>query len=225
MLTNNLASAYESEGRYAEAEKLHRQTLEILRRVLGPDHPDTLIGIENVAIDVSHEGYYGEAEQMFRGAIETAANSSQPGVLDNAWYYFARTAASAGHHDEALDYLRKAIDLGFRQPDTIAAEDDLKSLRGDPRFATLVAKARQPVTAKTQGAAATRAELRPIHGAFGTSSPLRASSFVPRMMEVAGGLGGRCRTRESLSGRGKSELRRAVCRITSGIAALRPRDG
>ena len=89
MLTNNLASAYESEGRYAEAEKLHRQTLEILRRVLGPDHPDTLIGIENVAIDVSHEGYYGEAEQMFRGAIETAANSSQPGVLDNAWYYFA----------------------------------------------------------------------------------------------------------------------------------------
>ncbi len=30
---------------------------------------------------------------------------------------------------------------------------------------------------------------------------------------------------EAFAGGGKSELRRAVCRITSGIAELRPRDG
>jgi predicted NUDIX family NTP pyrophosphohydrolase len=41
----------------------------------------------------------------------------------------------------------------------------------------------------------------------------------------AGRPDGRCRASVSEPGRGKSELRRAVCRITSGIAASRPRDG
>ena len=43
---------------------------------------------------------------------------------------------------------------------------------------------------------------------------------------MAGGPGGRCRNRFlTVSGGGKSELRRAVCRITSGMRASRPVDG
>ena len=39
---NNLADVYDEEGKYAQAEALYSQTLEIQRRVLGPEHPDTL---------------------------------------------------------------------------------------------------------------------------------------------------------------------------------------
>jgi hypothetical protein len=36
----NLANVYASEGKYAQAEALHSQTLEIRRRVVGPEHPE-----------------------------------------------------------------------------------------------------------------------------------------------------------------------------------------
>ena len=39
---NNLAVAYYFQGKYAQAEALYSQTLEIRRRVLGPEHPNTL---------------------------------------------------------------------------------------------------------------------------------------------------------------------------------------
>jgi hypothetical protein len=53
-------------------------------------------------------------------------------------------AASTGHRDEAFEYLGKAVDLGFTNADGMQAERDLQSLHDNPRFAALVAKARQP---------------------------------------------------------------------------------
>ena len=38
------------QGKYAQAEALYSQTLEIQRRVLGPEHPDTLMSMNNLAI-------------------------------------------------------------------------------------------------------------------------------------------------------------------------------
>ena len=40
------------ERRYGEAEVLLRQTLEIQRRVLGPEHPSTLLIMSNLAEDL-----------------------------------------------------------------------------------------------------------------------------------------------------------------------------
>ena len=47
---NNLANVYDVQGKYAQAETLDSQTLEIQRRVLGPEHPDTLRSMNNLAI-------------------------------------------------------------------------------------------------------------------------------------------------------------------------------
>ena len=138
-----LAFTLMGERRYAEAEKLERETLEIQRRVLGPEHPDTLNSMNNLAVDLSHEKRYGEAEKLFREAIQTASKANQPDALADFWYSFACGAAIAGRHDEALEYLGHAIDLGFSNADAMAADDDLKSLRGDPRFRALDAKARR----------------------------------------------------------------------------------
>jgi eukaryotic-like serine/threonine-protein kinase len=142
-----LADTLMDEGQYAESEKLNRELLEIRRRVLGPEHPNTLDSMNNLAVDLSHEKRYGEAEKLFREAIQTASKANQPDLLVDFWYSFARGTAIAGRHDEALEYLGHAIDLGFSDADAMAADNDLKSLHGDPRFKALDAKARRPAAA------------------------------------------------------------------------------
>jgi hypothetical protein len=47
---NNLANAYQSAGRAAEAIPLHERTLADRERILGPDHPDTLNSRNNLAV-------------------------------------------------------------------------------------------------------------------------------------------------------------------------------
>ena len=37
---NNLASLYSDQGRYAEAEPLHKEALEMRKQLLGSAHPD-----------------------------------------------------------------------------------------------------------------------------------------------------------------------------------------
>lgn len=44
---NNLAGPLSKAGRHLGAEPLSRRTVEILERVLGPDHPNTVTGRHN----------------------------------------------------------------------------------------------------------------------------------------------------------------------------------
>ena len=46
---NNLAMAYGAAGRTAEALALHEETLKLMKPKLGPDHPDTLPSMDNLA--------------------------------------------------------------------------------------------------------------------------------------------------------------------------------
>jgi hypothetical protein len=48
----------------------------------------------------------------------------------------------------ALQNLGETIAHGYNTPEEMAADPDLKSLHGDPRFEALVAKARQAATPK-----------------------------------------------------------------------------
>ena len=41
--TNNLAWVLDSQGKYIAAEEMHRRTLELRVKVLGLEHPDTLM--------------------------------------------------------------------------------------------------------------------------------------------------------------------------------------
>jgi len=144
---NLLADTLMDEGQYAESEKLNREMLEIRLRVLGPKHANTLRSMNNLAVDLSHEKRYGEAENLFREAIQAADKTNHPDVLNDLWYNFACAAAITGRRDEALEYLGRAVDLGFSNADAMAADNDLKSLQADPRFEALVAKAHQGAAA------------------------------------------------------------------------------
>ncbi|HKN60543.1 MAG TPA: serine/threonine-protein kinase [Candidatus Acidoferrales bacterium] len=148
---NNLANILDDEGHYAEAEKLDRETLGIQRRVLGPEHPQTLNSANSLANVLVDEGRYDEAEKLDRETLDVQKRVLGPDHPDTAFsvYNLGCIAARRDHRDEAFALLREAIDHGL-QPSTdlgIEGDTDLKSLRGDPRFAALVSHAKERATA------------------------------------------------------------------------------
>jgi eukaryotic-like serine/threonine-protein kinase len=144
---SNLAIVLTAEGHYAEAEKLNREVLELNRRVLGPEHPDTLHSMNNLAVLLAAEGRYAEAEKLNREALELNRHVLGPEHPDTAasTYNLACIAARTGKGDEALSLLREAVDHGLESQYDLGIEKDpdLKSLRGDSRFDTLVAHAKE----------------------------------------------------------------------------------
>jgi hypothetical protein len=55
-IINNLASVLQCQSKYEEADKMHRQTLELREKALVVDHPYALTGINNLTKVLSHRG-------------------------------------------------------------------------------------------------------------------------------------------------------------------------
>jgi tetratricopeptide (TPR) repeat protein len=66
---NNLASLVRAQGRYAEAEGLYRQALDISRATIGEVHPDYATNLSNLAGVVRQQGRYAEAEGLYRQSL------------------------------------------------------------------------------------------------------------------------------------------------------------
>lgn len=147
----NLAIVLARESRYPEAEKLDREALEISRRVLGPDHKATLTLLDNLAIVLSAEGQNAEAEKLEREALDITRRVLGPEHPQTAAsiYDLGVIAAKRGNRSEALSLLRQALHHGLLPTAALGMEKDpgLASLRGDPRFVTLVAYAKKRAAA------------------------------------------------------------------------------
>jgi tetratricopeptide (TPR) repeat protein len=74
------------------------------------------------------EGEYGRARELFAGGLETYGES---GVL---LYNLACAEARLGEADAALEHLRRAVELEDRFAGFAQDDEDLASLRDDPRF-------------------------------------------------------------------------------------------
>jgi hypothetical protein len=100
-----LGLVYADEGKYAKAEGLLAPTLEIRRRVLGSEHPETAATV----------------------------------------YHLGCLAAHRGDKDKAIALLNQAVDHGLARRDELEIEKDprLAPLHADPRFAALVAHAKE----------------------------------------------------------------------------------
>jgi CHAT domain-containing protein/Tfp pilus assembly protein PilF len=77
---NLLAVIYSAEGRYDDAEKLLRETLEGRREVLGPRHKDTLASLDYLAGFYLEQRRYDEAVPLLREALD--AKRVVPGPPD-----------------------------------------------------------------------------------------------------------------------------------------------
>ena len=67
---NGLAVSYSKVGQHQEATNLYKQTLELRKRVLGDEHPDTLRSMINLARSYSNLGLDQEAMTLEKQAVE-----------------------------------------------------------------------------------------------------------------------------------------------------------
>jgi tetratricopeptide (TPR) repeat protein len=79
---------------------------------------------------------YREAIESFKKLIE-AHPKAGPVVLSSA-YNTACCHALLGETDNALEWLEKAVKLGYSDADHIDKDSDLDSLRNEPRFRAIV---------------------------------------------------------------------------------------
>jgi eukaryotic-like serine/threonine-protein kinase len=146
-----LGNVLTDEGHYPEAEKVHREALEVNRRVLGPDHPDTLMSMNSLGIVLMEEAQYAEAEKLYREVLDVEQRVLGPDHPDTATttYDLACIAARQGQPDEAFSLLSEAMDHGLPVAGYLGMDKDpdLKSLHEDPRFAALVAHAKERAAA------------------------------------------------------------------------------
>jgi serine/threonine protein kinase len=143
----NLGAILRRRGQYDEAEKIYREILPIQSRVLGAEHLDTLNLRNSLAVVLSHEGRYQGAEELYQEnrTIQRRVFGPEHASTALSTYNLACLAAVQGHRDRAITLLGEAVGHGL-QPNTaiaISEDDDLKSLRSDPRFVALVARGKK----------------------------------------------------------------------------------
>jgi serine/threonine protein kinase len=151
LLMGSLANTLSDQRRYVEAEELDRETLDIERRVLGPEHPLTLTTMNNLGNVLMSQEHDSEAEKLLRQTLDIQRRVLGPEHPNTAisTYNLAIIAARRGSLDSAFSLLRDAVDHGLpREADLGMEKDpDLKPLHDDPRFATLVAHAKDSAAA------------------------------------------------------------------------------
>jgi tetratricopeptide (TPR) repeat protein len=82
---------------------------------------------------------WGEAFRLDPGALESKGVSVAAGSTDLArqYYLYAKLHAARGDKEGALEYLVKALGLGFHDFQRIERDRDFASLVADPRYAAM----------------------------------------------------------------------------------------
>jgi serine/threonine protein kinase len=149
---DNLSTELSIEGRLEEAEKLEQKTLEIQLRVFGLENLGTISSMINLASIRREMGRYEDAEKLFRQTLDLEGRVLGPDQPETAEtrYDLACLLARRGQVEEALSLLQQAVDHGLhpRIDLKIDKEPDFNSLHADPRFAALVAHAKERAAAQ-----------------------------------------------------------------------------
>lgn len=106
----NLGTAYFAEKKYTKGKKEYRKAFALDANVFSPS----------------------------RAAMVEAASSREQRVALN--YYLAQTYAEAGQQEQALTFLRKAMDEGFRDRKRLNEDKEFAVLRATPQFKDLLAQ-------------------------------------------------------------------------------------
>jgi len=122
---NNLASTLRAQGDHTGARALLEQVLDIQRRVLGPEHPNTLTSMNNLAGTLASVGEHDAAAALIAQVLDgfrRVLGPTHPHTLTTMGNR-AVILLRSGHRDEALSLLREAHALA------VAAHPDLPLTR------------------------------------------------------------------------------------------------
>jgi tetratricopeptide (TPR) repeat protein len=109
----NLAVSYHAAGRRNEALKLQEQVLPLLRKVNGPEHPETLVAMHNLASSYSDAGRLDEALKLQEQVLPLRRKVNgleHPDTLA-AMRNLAESYCAVGRSQEAIALLEKACDV------------------------------------------------------------------------------------------------------------------
>ena len=81
----NLANTLGAQGKYTEAEPMHREILAQMRLKLGPDHPCTLKSAANLAVTLVGSGKYASAEATLRELLPVMRRVQGPEHPQTLW--------------------------------------------------------------------------------------------------------------------------------------------
>ncbi|HTB18935.1 MAG TPA: serine/threonine-protein kinase [Bryobacteraceae bacterium] len=125
-LMYTMADTYAGLGLYQRAQSLLDGALVIQRRVLGPDHRDTLASTRSLAGVLANEGRYADAETLYRETINIqrrVLGPQNPATLASM-SLLGSVLANERHYTDAEKLYRETIDmerrvLGPEHPDTL----------------------------------------------------------------------------------------------------------
>ena len=139
---NNLAAVYHGERNYKKAEKTYKKALKY--------GPNSAVTYRNLGTAYFSEGNYKEGAKAYQKALELNPNSFDPDQTEvkeekisrrqrvAISYCLAKAYAAAGKNEQALIYLRKAMDAGFNDRRLLMEDKEFAQLRTTPEFHQLI---------------------------------------------------------------------------------------
>ena len=130
----NFAQVFYEAGWWKEAEKLRVQAVDIDRLVHGPEHPETLTAMSDLALTYRQQGQWKKAEEINLQVLEISKDvlgQQHPNTL-TTMNNLASTYWEQGHWKEAEELnlqvleIRKDV-LGPQNPDTLRSMSNLAS--------------------------------------------------------------------------------------------------
>jgi eukaryotic-like serine/threonine-protein kinase len=126
-IRDTVANAYVDLGLYPQAQPQVERALELRRRVLGTDHPDTLSSMNDLAQLHAYQGNYTQAEPLYTRVLEgqrRVIGEERPAVLTTMgslaqlYLYQGKYAQAEALYSRTLEISRRV--LGNEHIDTLA---------------------------------------------------------------------------------------------------------
>jgi tetratricopeptide (TPR) repeat protein len=139
---NNLAAVYHAEHDFKQAERTYKLALKY--------SPSSAITYCNLGTAYFAQEKYKPGMQAYHKALELNPHifdAGQTQIVEETStrrqlvavnYYLAKTYATEGKMEEALGYLRKALEAGFRDRKQLMKDKEFASLRATPEFHQLM---------------------------------------------------------------------------------------
>jgi tetratricopeptide (TPR) repeat protein len=131
---HNLAWVDYTQGRYTDGEAIYKKTIELRRRVLGPEHLKTLLSERNLGDLYLAQGRQAEAEALLKQILETSRRRLGPDHPDTlaiagdlGGVYVAQRNYRLAETYEFQAVEGKTHRLGPDHADTLNSEADLVS--------------------------------------------------------------------------------------------------
>jgi tetratricopeptide (TPR) repeat protein len=139
---NNLAAVYHGQRDFKHAERTYKQALKYA--------PDAAITYCNLGTSYFADEKYKPGMEAYHKALALNPRIFDPGQaqivqetstrrqLVAVNYYLAKTYATQGKMQEALTYLRKALEAGFKDRKQLMKDKEFAALRSTPEFHQLM---------------------------------------------------------------------------------------